>query len=346
MKLLLKLLKIFGIVLIAVFSITVAFINLSGPKLPDNTDKIIDETINSDLPELVKGKTGYAQSGDTRIWFESIGQSGMGKGAILLFMGISNDALGWPQGFIDSLVDSGYQVIRFDYRGTGMSDWIKGWKKNPYDLSDLAGDAVATLDALGIKRAHLLGLSLGGMVAQEFAINYPERTLTLTSIMSSGNIVDKNLPGISKQTAFKLIKIGLKYGIFPTERRTIKLHVAARIILRGDAIYDIDIKGTAEQVLYNLRKRNGYNSEASQQHHTAVYRSGSRYTRLKELRTPTLIIHGLNDPFVPIEHSKKLASIIPNSKTIWFDNMGHDLPPTLFNSLTKELVKHFESNHD
>jgi pimeloyl-ACP methyl ester carboxylesterase len=270
----------------------------------------------------------------------------MEKGPVLLFMGISNDALGWPQGFIESLVDSGYQVIRFDYRGTGMSDWIEDWRENPYSLSDLASDAVAILDTLGIKRVHLIGISLGGMVAQEFAINYPERTLTLTSMMSSGNIVDKNLAGISRQTTFDLIKIGLKYSIFPTERRMIKLYVAARIILRGDATYDIDIKGTAEQVLYNLRKRNGYNPEASQQHREAVYRSGSRYARLKGLRIPTLIIHGLNDPLIPIEHSKKLASHIPNSRTKWFENMGHDLPPALFNSLISELIVNFESNPD
>ena len=344
MKTSLKYLKIIGIVLIAVVFIAGVLIYFTGPKLPNDIDEIIDEIIKSDLPELLKGKTGYVQSGDTKIWFESIGQSGMEKDTVLLFMGISNDALGWPQEFIESLVDSGYHVVRFDFRGTGMSDWVEDWGKNPYSLADLASDAVAILDNLGIKRAHLIGISLGGMVAQEFAINHPERTLTLTSIMSSGNIVDKDLPGISWQTTLDLVKVGLKYGISPTERKTIKLHIAARIILRGDANYDIDIRGTVEQVLYNLRKRNGYNGEASQQHHEAVYRSGSRYARLKKLRIPTLIIHGLNDPFIPIEHSKKLASIIPNSRTKWFENMGHDLPPALFNSLINELITNFESN--
>ncbi len=344
MKLLLKLLKITGVLFVVMVFIAGGLIYFSGPKLPDDIDKRIDEIIKSDLPELLTGKTGYVQSGDTKIWYESIGQGGVKKGSILLFMGISNDALGWPQGFIEQLADSGYQVIRFDYRGTGMSDWVDDWKKTPYSLSDLTSDAVAILDTLRIKRAHLIGISLGGMVAQEFAINHPERTLTLASVMSSGNIVDEELPGISRKTTFELIKIGLKYSISPTERKTIKLHVAARIILRGDANYNIDTIGTAEQVLYNLRNRNGYNSEASQQHHEAVYRSGSRYARLKEIRIPTLIIHGVNDPFIPIEHSKKLASIIPNSKTKWFENMGHDLPPIIFNSLINELIINFESN--
>lgn len=344
MKFLFKFLKIVGITFVAVVVIIGTLINFSGPKLPNNIDKTIDDVMKSDLPELLHGNTGYVQSGDTRIWFESIGQNTMSKGVILLFMGISNDALGWPQGFIESLADFGYQVIRFDYRGTGMSDWIKNWDENPYSLSDMAIDAANILNTLGIQRVHLVGISLGGMVAQEFAINHPERTLTLTSIMSSGNIVDKKLPEISKKTTFDLIKVGLKYSILPTERNTIKLQVAARIILRGEANYDIDVRGVAQQVLYNLRKRNGYNSEASRQHHEAVIRSGSRYDKLKEMLSPSLIIHGVNDPFIPIEHSKKLATIIPNSTMKWFENMGHDLPPALFQALINEMIMNFEKN--
>lgn len=342
MTFLIKSIILFGCVSAAAVVIGVAFIYFSGPELPGDIDMTIDDVMNTGLPELLQGNTGYVQSGDVKIWFESIGPIVPGKDAVLLFMGISNDALGWPQGFIESLVDSGYPVIRFDYRGTGMSDWIENWGENPYALSDLAVDAVAILNALGIKRAHLVGISLGGMVAQEFAIHHPDRTLTLTSMMSSGNIVDKELPGISKKTTFDLMRIGLKYGLFPTERNTIKLHVAARIILRGDANYDIDIRGAAKQVLYNLRKRNGYNPDASRQHHKAVYRSGSRYEKLEDVQVPALIIHGLKDPFVPIEHSKKLASILPNSTTKWFDNMGHDLPSVLFDALINELMMNFE----
>ena len=109
--------------------------------------------------------------------------------------------------------------------------------------------------------------------------------------------------------------------IFSTERNTIKLNVAARIILRGDADYSIDVQGTAEQVLYNLRKRNGYNPHVSDQHEEAVRRSGSRYEQLK-----------------------KLASVLPNAKTKWFENMGHDIPPILYDSLIAELIQNFERN--
>lgn len=344
MKLFLKVLKIVGVFIAALLIIVSVAIYFSGPQLPEDIDKTIDDVLQSDLPEFLKGKTGYVYPKNTKVWYESIEPNSPTKGAILLFMGIANDALGWPKAFIDLLVESGYQVIRYDYRGTGMSDWMPDWKQSPYSLTDLALDAKLILDTLKIRKAHLVGVSMGGMVAQEFAIHFPKRTLTLTSIMSSGNITDKDIKGISPDITFDLIKIGLKYGIFSTERNTIKMYIAARIILRGTADYSIDIKGTARQVLYNLRKRNGYNPHVSGQHEDAVRRSGSRYEQLKKLEMPSLVIHGLNDPFVPIDHSKKLASVLPNSKTKWFENMGHDIPPSLYNSLIAELIKNFERN--
>jgi len=184
------------------------------------------------------------------------------------------------------------------------------------------------------------------MVAQEFAIKNPDRTLTLTSIMSSGNIVDKELPKVSKSVLFEFIKIGIKYGVFKSEKSTIKLMLAAKMILRGDAQYDIDVKRTAEQVLYNLRKRKGYNQNASKQHYATANLSTSRYEKLKDLKIPVLIIHGINDPFVPIEHSKKLASVTPNSKTKWFNNMGHDLPFSLIDTLSKEIISNITMKTD
>ncbi len=345
-KLLFKLLKICGITLLILLTGIIILIFFTGPKLPDNTDTIIDNVINSKLPEFVKGKSGYVVSDNYKIWYESITPKDSNKGAILLFNGMATDALGWPQTFIDKLVDSGYQVIRFDYRGTGMSDWVENWEQKPYSLADLAKDAETILDTLKIQKAHLVGLSMGGMVAQEFAIENPDKTLSVTSIMSSGNINDKELPKVSKRVVFDFTKIGIKYGVFKSEKNTIKLMLAAKTILRGDAQYDIDVKGTAEQVLYNLRRRKGYNPNASRQHDAASNLSDSRYDKLKDLKIPVLIIHGINDPFVSIEHSKKLASVIPNSKTKWFNNMGHDLPESWIDALHKEIILHITMKTD
>ncbi len=345
-KLLFKLLKIFGITLLILLTGIIILIFFTGPKLPDNTDTIIDNVINSELPEFVKGKSGYVVSDNYKIWYESITPKDSNKGAILLFMGMATDALGWPQTFIDKLADSGYQVIRYDYRGTGLSDWIEDWQQKPYSVADLAKDAETILDTLRIREAHLIGLSLGGMVAQNFAIENPDKTLSLTSIMSSGNILDKELPKTSNSLVFDFTKIGIKYGIFQSEKNTIKLMLAAKVILRGDAQYDIDVQRTAEQVLYNLRNRKGYNPDASRQHDEVVKLSVFRYEKLKDLKIPVLIMHGINDPLVSIEHSKKLASVIPHAKTKWFNNMGHDLPPNLIDSISKEIISNITMETD
>ncbi len=337
-------LKVAAVLVLTVLLLLTAVVYFSGPRLPEDVDKTIDRVLRSELPEFIKGETGYVQPRNTSVWYESIGKNTATKGTVLLFMGIANDAFGWPQGFIDSLVESGYRVIRFDYRGTGMSDWMPNWKKTPYSLTDLASDAELILDALNIDKAHLVGVSMGAMVAQEFAIHFPERALTLACMMSSGDIMDPQLKGLSKGLTFELIKTGLKYGLLPTEKNTIKMYIAARILLRGDADYRIDVKGTAEQVLYNVRNRHGYNPHVSAQHQQAVRRSGPRYEQLKKLQIPALVIHGQNDPFVPIEHSKKLASVLPKARTRWLANMGHDIPPGLYGSLIDELIKNFERN--
>jgi len=344
-KLLFRLLKIGGVALLVLLIGLIASIFFTGPKLPANTDTIIENVINSELPELVKGESGYVISDNHKIWYESITPKDSNKGSILLFMGMASDGLMWPPIFIDKLVDSGYQVIRFDYRGTGQSDWVEDWQQKPYSIADLSKDAETILDTLNVSKVHLVGLSLGGMVAQEFAIENPDKTLTLTSIMSSGNIVDKELPEASKSIVFDFTKIGIKYGLFQNEKNTIKMMVAAKMILRGDAQYDVDVKETAEQVLYNLRKRNGYNPNASRQHDSVAKLSVFSYEKLKELKIPTLVIHGLNDPLVSIEHSKKLASVISNAKTKWFENMGHDLPPNLIDPISQEIIKHIDGKN-
>ncbi len=342
MKTLRKILKIMGIVILLVLIGSSVYIYTSGPTLPKGTDEIIEGVLKNPLPEIVKGKTGFVKSKGLDIWYESIYPKDSLKGTILLIMGISNDALGWPQKFIQSFVDSGYQVIRYDHRGTGMSDWVENWdSKKPYSLADMADDGVAILTYLGIEKANIIGISMGGMIAQELAINHPNRLASLTSVMSSGYIEDPELPQISSDIAWQLIKTSLKYGIMGGEKNMIKLHLSSRIILMGNAAYDLNIKEISEQVLFNVRKRKGYNSNASRQHQGAVSISGSRYDKLKLISVPTLIIHGKSDPFIPIEHSKKCASIIPNADSLWLAGMGHDLPDNLVGILSEKIFTNF-----
>ena len=110
----------------------------------------------------------------------------------------------------------------------------------------------------------------------------------------------------------------------------------------GEASYSLDIKTLAEQVLYNLRERKGYNSQASTQHQAAVTASGPRYDELQTLDKPTLIVHGVSDPFIPIEHGIKSADIIPNADTLWVEGMGHDLPDAYIDIVAEKIITNLE----
>ncbi len=333
-----KLLLAGGILLLLLVAGAALYITTAVPPLPPGTDEVIDQVLRSELPELVAGRSGFAQSGESEIWYEMLEPEGPPKGAILLIMGIGSDGLGWPPAFLQALVDAGYQVIRYDQRGTGMSDWVEAWDSdNPYTLHDMAGDGVAILDDLGIGGAHLVGISMGGMTAQQMAVDHPHRVLTLTSIMSSCDIVDPGLPSISTAVVSDLLRASLKYGLIGTERNTIKQFIASRQALMGDVPYDLDTKYIAEQVLYNLRRRRGFNSQASTQHNAAVLAAESRYDGLRRLEIPTMVIHGRSDTFIPIEHGQKCAAVIPGAKAVWVDGMGHDIP-AVYNEIVVESI--------
>ncbi len=332
-------LKSIGALLCLVLVGSSFYLYKSGPVLSKKTERIIEETIGNPLPEIIKGRTGFADNQGAKIWYESIDPKNEPRGVVLLIMGISNDALGWPSKFMQAFVDSGYQVVRYDHRGTGMSDWETD---EPYSLGDMAADGIAVLDALEIKKAHIIGVSMGGMIAQELVISHSDRAVSLTSIMSSGNIFDSTLSGISSSIAYELIKVSLKYGIVGGEKNWIKLHVASRMILMGKAKNELNIEEIAKQVLYNIRERKGYNSNASQQHQAAVMASGSRYEHLKNLSLPTLIVHGKEDPFIPIAHGQKCASIILDADSLWVEGMGHDIPDELTEVVTSKIMANFK----
>lgn len=333
---------IVGLLLLGLFTGLVIWILVAGPKLPSQTDAIIDEVINKELPELIVGKTGVVNSDGLDIWYESISPEGQSKGTVLLIMGMGGSALEWPHKYVQEFVDSGYHVIRYDHRGTGMSDWVADWdRKNPYSIKDMAGDAVAVLDALKIKKTHVVGLSLGGMIAQEIAINHPHRIESLTLIMTSGHVGDPDLPSITSQYFISSLIKGIplfKYRIIGGEKNLIKERVAKMISFTREEY--LDIKEIAEIVIYDLRQRRGINIKAIFQHLAAVNISGSRYEMLKTLDIPTLVIHGTNDQLFPIEHGKKLMEVIPNAKGIWIEGMGHVFPLPNMDEIIKDIIKH------
>lgn len=315
----------------------------SIPKFSKKEKQLISEVVKTPIPEIIKGETGFATSQSHKIWFESISPKGVNKGVVILIMGNGNDALTWPPNFVFNLVSQGYQVIRYDHRGTGLSISSEKWKKkNAYTLNDMAGDVISILDELTIEKAHIVGISMGGMIAQIVAIENPERTVSLTSIMSSADPMDPNLPQMSNEVIPEMVSAIFKHGFFGNKKGQIKRQIIQKRILMGKATGEIDTRTMAETSLYNLKKRKGYKIIAARHHFEAMLKSNSRYVPLSQIKIPTLIVHGHEDPVIPIVHSEKLAKIIPDAETLWIKNMGHDLPDSKISEITHTMILNFE----
>jgi len=319
----------------------------TGPKLSAHTDALIKEVQKEPLLDLVKGETGLVKTGPVSIHYEVMSKGSKNKGAILLVCGHTQTSLDWPAYFYEPLLNAGYKVIRYDNRGVGLSDWLSNWTKtHSYQLEDMAKDGLTVLDALGIAKAHVIGVSMGGMIGQRMAISHKERVLSLTSIMSTGFYFDKELGNVPRQFMMDITRVGLRYrkGI-KTEEGKLKLHLAIRQLLKGQGDYPFDDKAILKRALVEVRTRKGYNMKATDQHSLAIKKSGSRYEGLKKLQVPTLVIHGTSDPLIPFKHAKKYSAMIPNVRTLFIEGMGHDLPAVHAPVIIKEMLDLFaESN--
>lgn len=312
-------------------------------ELPADTEQAVAEVLKeNNLPNLISGETGYAQNGDVKIWYEVISKVDTPKATVLLVMGHSASALAWTSTFYQPIVDAGYQVIRYDNRGLGESSWMENWTaENAYTLEDMAKDAVAILDEVRVKKAHIIGASMGGMIAQRLAISHSDRVSSLTSIMSSGFWEDAS---IAPPNAFlsRITKLALKHAVFnPSDENMLKMRVGFRESLKGDGDYTFDVKKSAQAAYFEMKKRKGYNPTVGDQHTAAISKSGSRLEELKNISMPTLIIHGKSDPLVTFAHCEKYAPFIPHAEKLYINGMGHDMPDIYMKQYHEAILKNF-----
>ncbi|ALK97347.1 alpha/beta hydrolase [Massilia sp. WF1] len=266
---------------------------------------------------------------------------------LLLISGLGLQLTAWPDEFVEGLVELGFYVIRYDNRDTGLSTkfehagtpslglaWLKsriGWPiRPPYTLEDMADDAVGVLSALGVARAHVVGVSMGGMIAQLMAAKYPSRVLSLTSIMSSSG--RRGLPGPTPAVKRAMMRrpgtdidAMIEHGVrllqaiasptYPTPEKQLRRRVARA--LRRNCCPG----GVARQIL-------------------AVAASGDRSPQLHTIAVPTLVIHGAADPMVPPACGVDTAEAIPNARLEMIEGMGHDLPAQLLERLLALIDAH------
>jgi pimeloyl-ACP methyl ester carboxylesterase len=281
-----------------------------------------------------------AQVNDLQIEYETFGREG--DPAILLIMGLGAQLTLWPEALCEKLAAGGFHVIRYDNRDVGLSTKLDdagppdvaavfaGTATPAYTLDDMAADAAGLLDALYIDKAHIVGASMGGMIAQLVAANHPERVLSLTSIMSTtGN------PGVPPATAEAMAALTTRLPIGSPIEAMVDHAVHTSSVIGSPAhAYDTPeerarMRRGIERSLYPV----GFGRQMA-----AIVANGDRREKLKRVTAPTTVIHGEADPLVHPDGGRDTAASIVGAELIIVPGMGHDLPPFVLDQVTDAIL--------
>lgn len=273
-----------------------------------------------------------AQANGIEIEFETRGDERCP--AVLLIMGLGAQLVRWPESLVQGLVEIGLRVVRFDNRDCGMSSAfpdggvpkleaiIDGSEQPPYTLDDMARDAIGLMDWLEIEKAHIVGTSMGGMIGQLLASDFPDRVLSLTSIMSTtGN------PDLSPSNPDIFEKLTQPRPDPLQDLPAYLDHEVWRASLISSPAYPSSPSNARACAL--LEYERGYNPDGAARQMAAIFSHQDRRVKLRSIRAPTLIVHGLEDPLIPPDGGEDCANTIPDSRLILIPGMAHDLPDDL-----------------
>ena len=282
----------------------------------------------------------FCRVGDIEICFETFGDPA--DPALLLIMGLGTQMLGWHEDFCTDLASRGFHVIRYDNRDIGRSTILssapvptlgqimrRDKRAASYTLAEMAADGVGLLDHLGIERAHLVGVSMGGMIAQTIAARRPERVLSLTSIMSSTGSRWRGQPALRTYRQF--------LRPVSTDRATYIAHTAALFDIIGSPGFD-----RADEDLRSLLGAmydRGHDAGSVTRQLAAILASGDRTAELRHITAPTLVIHGTTDKLVAPSGGRATARAIPGARLLMIKGMGHDLPRGAWPQLIDAIVE-------
>jgi pimeloyl-ACP methyl ester carboxylesterase len=284
----------------------------------------------------------HTTSHGVEIYYETHGEGE----PLLLVMGINAQIIHWPPEFISGLVEAGFQVIAFDNRDMGLSQRFEGQRapktsrlfrdrllgirsKTPYRLEDMAADGFGVLDELGISSAHLVGASMGGMIAQQMAIQSPKRVKSLTSMMSH--------TGDRRHFVAKKKAVDALLGMSPTSAEEAGVRMVALIRAIGSPAHlrpEADLRWLGESSYERCFNPAGFRRQLA-----AVVASGSRTKALRKLDIPTLVIHGKLDPLILCAGGQHTAATIPGARLVLVDEMAHDLPVAFHALYVREIAR-------
>ena len=267
--------------------------------------------------------------------------------ALLLVMGLGAQLTIWPDAFFQGLAKRGFFVIRYDNRDTGLSTDFGSWGvpniaeafqklmsgekvDAPYLVKDMAADAIGLIDALGLDKAHMVGASMGGMIVQTVAALYPGRTRSMVSIMSTSG--RPGLP-VGKPEALAMLTA---HPEGPSREQRVKYGIKLRQTIAGPGypIPEAELRGFVEK---NVDRR--WYPEGGARQYLSIIASGDRVKMLKTVKVPTLVLHGDDDPLLPVACGRDVASLVPGAKIETFPGWGHDLPGGMIPTLVERISK-------
>jgi pimeloyl-ACP methyl ester carboxylesterase len=280
-----------------------------------------------------------ARANGIEIVYETIGAPS--NPPLLLVMGLGMQLIHWDTELCEQLAERGFYVIRFDNRDSGRSTKIDAPVPDvrramiglsfdaPYLLEDMAEDAFGVLEALGIEAAHVMGASMGGMIAQTMAIERPERVLSLTSIMSTTGERRAGRPKLRVWSVFMRRAPQAKQAYIERFLRVFRMMESKRFPLDDDSIREL-AADTYER---------GHHTAGTGRQLAAILASGDRTERLRSVKVPTTVIHGRGDPLVPFRGGRATAAAIPDARLIAIPGMGHDLPRELWPQIVDAVAE-------
>jgi pimeloyl-ACP methyl ester carboxylesterase len=276
----------------------------------------------SDMPNL--------KSNGIRIEYETFGDRR--SPPLLLIMGFGGQMILWDEDFCRRLAEEDLFVIRFDNRDVGLSSKLEGMEA-PYTIEDMGDDAVGLLDGLGIRRSHVCGASMGGMIAQTMAIRPPNRVASLICMASSTGD-----PGVASAALRAPDPRATAAMTAPRERESYIEHTVKgmRELSGRIAAFDDERARRVAAALYDRC----FCPEGMARQFRALLASGSRRPALTKLTLPTLVIHGDCDPLVPVKHGRDTAEAVPGAELLIVEGMGHELPPEAWPTIVAAIVAH------
>jgi pimeloyl-ACP methyl ester carboxylesterase len=281
---------------------------------------------------------------DLEIAYDVFGSSGR---PLVLVMGIGAQRIFWDEPMCELFVEAGFHVVRFDHRDIGQSTHLDAVVPSPlraiarsmanlpvaapYSLSDMATDVVGLMDHLAIDRAHVVGCSLGGMIAQHFALEHAARARSVTTIMTT--------PGgrrfLPQPHAFRAL-----FARRPRTREEAGHHVANLFAAIGSTAWPQSVERL--RAIGELAYERGMNPRGFLRHFAAIGASGDRRSLLPGVTVPTLVIHGSRDPMFPLHAGRTLANLVPSATWLPITGMGHDMPEALWPTLVSAIARHAE----